>query len=203
MCVGRQSVSLLFLAVNLCTFTIFLSPFVEYPDPPCDVEVTETDRSLLVSWQHNPSLPESNAATSFVVYMNGERCSELLASVSPSASSHCVEIFHKDIKQLDQDITLDSSVQLTVRAQAGLHESRDSHSILLSHRQLSLMLSQHSQMLGSEESSSSEVSVSSSEEEKTNYSPSKVENDKGDVTARDDHMTTRVTNGVQEDSRGN
>ena len=177
--------------------------FIEYPDPPCEVEVSETEKSLLVSWQHRPSLPESNPVTSFTLHLNGEKCSQLAPA---SASSRCVEILPKDLKQLDEEITIGSSVELTVRALAGHHESRDSKPLLLTRKQLALLLSQHSKMLGSEESSSSEVSMSSSEEEKKSYSPSKMENNQSHVTTGDGHVTPvadHVTNGVQESNLDN
>ena len=186
---------------TLCVFSLHLS-IIEYPDPPSEVEVSETDKSLLVSWKHKPSLPESNPVTSFTVHLNGEKCSQLPAS----ASSQCIEIVPKDLKRLDEDITIGSSVQLTVRALAGHHESRDSQPLLLTRKQLSLLLSQHSKMLGSEESSSSEVSVSSSEEEKKTYSPAKIENNQSHVTSGDDRVTSmidHVTNGVQENNQDN
>ena len=164
------------------------------------MEVSETEKSLLVSWQHKPSLPESNPVTSFTVHLNGEKCSQLPAS----ATSQCVEILPKDLKRLDEEVTIGSSVQLTVRALAGHHESRDSQPLLLTRKQLALLLSQHSKMLGSEESSSSEVSMSSSEEEKKSYSPAKVENSQSHVTTEDGHVTPiadHVTNGVQENNQ--
>ena len=166
------------------------------------MEVSETEKSLLVSWQHRPSLPESNPVTSFTVHLNGEKCSQLPAS----ASSQCVEILPKDLKQLDEEVAIGTSVQLTVRALAGHHESRDSKPLLLTRKQLALLLSQHSKMLGSEESSSSEVSMSSSEEEKKSYSPAKVENNQSHVTTGDGHVTPvadHVTNGVQENNQDN
>lgn len=169
------------------------------------MDVSETDKSLLVSWDHKPSLPEGNAATGFVVYVNGKKCVEVASSLSPSTTSQCVEILANDIRRLEEELTIQSSVYLTVRALAGHHESRDSPAVLLSRKQLSLLLSQHSQMLGSEESSSSEVSVAStsSEEEKKTYSPAKVENDERHVTSSNDHMMTvvdHVTNGIEEES---
>lgn len=166
------------------------------------MEVSETEKSLLVSWQHRPSLPESNPVTSFTVHLNGEKCSQLPAS----ASSQCVEILPKDLKQLDEEVTIGTSIQLTVRALAGHHESRDSKPLLLTRKQLALLLSRHSKMLGSEESSSSEVSMSSSEEEKKSYSPVKVENNQSHVTTGDGHVTPiadHVTNGVQENNQDN
>ena len=178
----------------------------EYPDPPTNVAVTETAKSLLVSWEHTPSLPDGNAATSFAVYLNGERCCQVATSLSPSSPTQCVEIMSKDIRKLDEEWTTDSSVQLTVRALADLHESRDSLSLLLTKRQVSLLLTQRSRMVVSEESSSSEVSMTSSEEDKKHYSPAKAESDQhqvtdnGDhVTGHDDHMTDHVTNGVIEE----
>ena len=191
---------------------LFLSLFPEYPDPPTNVEVSETDQSLLVSWEHSPSLPEGNTATGFIVCLNGEKCCQS-SSLSPSSTSQCLEILPKDIKKLSEELTVGSSVQLTVRALAGHLESRDSLALMLSRKQLSLLLSQHSQMLGSEESSSSEVSMSSSEEEKKKtYSPAKVELDESHMTSgsdhviiSNDHVTTvadnHVTNGVEESSR--
>lgn len=183
----------------------------EYPDPPSNLEVSETDKSLLVSWDHRPSLPDGNAATSFAIYVNGEKCCQQPSSLSPSCTSQCVEILPKDLKHLDEELTADSSVQLTVRALAGHHESRDSQPLLLSRKQVSLLVRRHSQMLGSEESSSSEVSVSSSEEEKKTYSPAKLESGgshvttgSGHVTTSDDHVTTvvdHVTNGIEEGSQ--
>ena len=174
--------------------------FTEYPDPPCEVEISGTEKSLLVSWQHKPSLPESNPVTSFTVHLNGEKCSQLPAS----ASSRCIEILPKDLKQLDEEITIGSSIQLTVRALASHHESRDSQPLLLTRKHLALLLSQHSKMLGSEESSSSEVSMSNSEEEKKSYSPAKAENSQSHVTTEDGHVTPiadHVTNGVQENNQ--
>ena len=185
--------------------------FLEYPDPPTNVEVSETDQSLLVSWDHRASLPEGNTATGFGIYLNGEKCCQS-TSLSSSSGSQCVEILPKDIKQLDEELTVGSSVQLTVRAQAGHLESRDSLALMLSRKQMSLLLSQHSQMLGSEDSSSSEVSMSSSEEEKKKtYSPAKAELDESHVTSGSDHVITsndhevtvvdHVTNGVEESSQ--
>lgn len=179
------------------------SLLLEYPDPPTNVEVTETAKSLLVSWQHTPSLPDGNAATSFAVYLNGERCCQLASSVSPSAPSQAVEILPKDVRQT---LSADSAVQLTVRALADLHESRDSQSLLLNRKQLSLLLNRHSRMMGSDESSSSEVSMTSSEEDKKTYSPAKVENEERHVTGNADHVITvvdHVTNGVEEDGGEN
>ena len=174
---------------------------LEYPDPPCEVEVSETDKSLLVSWQHKPSLSESNPVTSFTVHLNGEKCSQLPAS----ASSLCVEVLPDDLKRLDEDVTIGASINLTVRALAGHHESRDSTPIRLTRKQLSLLLSQQSKMLGSENSLShgSEISMStcSSEEEKKSYSQARVENSPSHVTNDSDHVTStidHVTNGVQE-----
>ena len=181
----------------------------EYPDPPSNVEVSEADKSLLVSWDHRPSLPDGNMATSFAIYVNGEKCYQVPSSVSPACTSQCVEILPKDLKHLDEDLMVDSSVQLTVRAITGHHESRGSQPILLSRKQVSLLLGQHSQMLGSEESSSSEVSVSSSEEERKTYSPAKLESEGSHVTTKRDHVTIsndhmtvidHVTNGIEEAS---
>ena len=175
------------------------------------MEVSEADKSLLVSWEHRPSLPDGNTATSFAIYINGEKCYQVSSSLSHSSTSQCVEILPKDLKHLDEDLMVDSSAQLTVRAFAGHHESRGSQPILLSRKQVSLLLGQHSQMLGSEESSSSEVSVSSSEEEKKTYSPAKLESEEGHVTTRRDHVTIsndhmmtvvdHVTNGIEEGSQ--
>ena len=164
--------------------------------------MSETEKSLLVSWQHRPSLLESNPVTSFTVHLNGGKCSQLPAS----ASSHCIEILPEDLKQLDEEVTIGASIQLTVRALAGLHESRDSKPLLLTRKQLALLLSQHSKMLCSEESLSSEVSMSSSEEEKKSYSPAKVESNQSHVTTVDGHVTPmvdHVTNGVQENDQDN
>lgn len=158
-----------------------------------------------MSWQHRPSLLESNPVTCFTVHLNGQKCSQLPAS----ASSQCIEILPEDLKRLDEEVTIGASIQLTVRALAGHHESRDSKPLLLTHKQLALLLSQHSQhskMIGSEESSSSEVSMSSSEEEKKSYSPAKVESNQSHVTTVDGHVTPivdHVTNGVQENDQDN
>ena len=167
---------------------------LEYPDPPCEVEVSETDKSLLVGWHHKPSLPDSNPVTSFTVHLNGDKCSQLPAS----ASSLYVEVLPEDLKRLDEDITIGASINLTVRALAGHHESRDSTPVRLTRKQLSLLLSQQSKMLGSENSLShnSEVSMStcSTEEDKKSYSQTRVENNQSHVTSTGGH----VTNGVQE-----
>ena len=165
------------------------------------MDVSETDKSLLVSWEHKPSLPDGNTATSFAILLNGERCYQVPSSLSPSSTSQCAEILPKELKQIDEELTIDSSVQLTVRALAGLHESRDSQPLLLSRKQISLLLRQHSQMLGSEESSSSEVSMSSSEEEKKTYSLAKLEGGQSLVATSNDHVMTvvdQVTNGIEE-----
>ena len=188
----------------------------EYPEPPTDVVVSQTDnpRAILVEWTPAPPLPTEGGTTitGYVVYINSQQCLQLAANETPMQCV-CAQVLAEDLRRLK--LVHHQEVSLTVRTIAGQYESMNSDSVTISDEMLTFVLESGKaggRMLPEEgESESSHLSISSGEEEREVFTPARraledhvtqddhVTQNKDHVTQDEDHVTPdedHVTNGT-------
>ena len=161
----------------------------DYPEPPTNIEISQTEnqRAVLVQWTPAPplSVEGGSAITGYAVYVNNQRCLQLAANETPTERV-CAQLLHGDLKHL-KFVQQQQGVSLTVRALAGGYESADSSSVVISKEMLTLVFEggKDGSMFPEEgESESSHISVSSGEDERELYSPArKALEGSGHVTA--------------------
>ena len=163
-------------------------PSSEYPEPPTDVVVSQTDnpRAILVGWTPVPTLLTEGGTTitGYVVYVNNHLCLQLAANETPKQCV-CAQVLAEDLRRLKR--VQHQEVSLTVRTLAGQYESMNSDSVMISKEMLTFVLESGKaggRMLPEEEESeSSHLSISSGEdpEEREDFTPAR--------RALEDHMT--------------
>ena len=172
----------------------------EYPEPPTDVVVSQTDnpRAILVEWTPAPPLPTEGGTTvtGYVVYINSQLCLQLAANETPKQCV-CAQVLAEDLRRLK--LVHHQEVSLTVRTIAGQYESMNSDSVTISNEMLTFVLESGKaggRMLPEEgESESSHLSISSGEEEREVFTPARraledhVTQDEDHVTQNNDHVT--------------
>lgn len=190
-------------------------PSSEYPEPPTDVVVSQTDnpRAILVEWTPAPTLltEGGTAITGYVVYVNNHLCFQLAANETPKQCV-CAQVLAEDLRRLKR--VQHQEVSLTVRTLAGQYESMNSDSVMISKEMLTFVLESGKaggRMLPEEgESESSHLSISSGEEEREVFTPARRALE-DHVTQSEDHMIQvdhvtkvedHVTNGTEFSSDG-
>ena len=167
----------------------------EYPEPPTDVVVSQTDnpRAILVEWTPAPPLPTEGGTTvtGYVVYINSQLCLQLAANETPKQCV-CAQVLAEDLRRLK--LVHHQEVSLTVRTIAGQYESMNSDSVTISNEMLTFVLESGKaggRMLPEEgESESSHLSISSGEEEREVFTPARrALEDEDHVTQNNDHVT--------------
>lgn len=196
-------------------------PSSEYPEPPTDVAVSQTDnpRAILVEWTPPPALLTEGGTTitGYVVYVNNHLCLQLAANETPKQCV-CAQVLAEDLRRLK--LVQHQEASLTVRTLAGQYESMNSDSVMISKKMLTFVLESGKAggwMLPEEdESESSHLSISSGEEEREVFTPARraLEDHMTQVdhvTQSEDHMTQvdhvtkeeeHVTNGTEFSSDG-
>jgi len=168
----------------------------DYPEPPTNIEISQTEnqRAVLVQWTPAPplSVEGGSAITGYAVYVNNQRCLQLAANETPTERV-CAQLLHGDLKHL-KFVQQQQGVSLTVRALAGGYESEDSSSVVISKEMLTLVFEggKDGSMFPEEgESESSHISVSSGEDERELYSPARK------ALEGSGHVTTDVIQDVE------
>ena len=177
----------------------------EYPQPPTELELSQKDEpvSLLVTWCPSEVLEGGNAITGYAVYINDQCCVKLASHPGP-VERVCTQLLPGDVEHLRPKLATDSKPSLTVRSVSHDYESIDSSALLVSKEQLSHLLRGGEFTGGDPESStSSQTSITSSEEEREVYSPAKMINELQQSSEHVIQSESRVTSNEGHVTNGN